>query len=296
MNYFRGQIGYGFKELDEATGGLHQGELAVIASHPSVGKTSFALNVALHVARAGKKVIYFSLQHDKEYLEGCIARQSGIPMHEKEGYTNVRIETENGFSIDGIKEILQSEPHVDLVIIDYLQLLSYKKKNNRTLELAFISVELKRMAWKLEIPIICLVQLGVWWKHGEKPRLSDMEPIGALVQDCDTFLILQREPNGEKAECIIAEALCGQRNKTIQLKWYPSHLRFLSKESCLTEDGADFYHDIGKILLSDNPLDSDLRRILRVELMEKYNLTEIEAVNLLNGKNISDYLVKYRGE
>ena len=63
---------------------------------------------------------------------------------------------------------------------------------------------------------------------------------------------------------------------------------------CFDEESAAFYRDIGKVLLSDNPLDIDLRRELRLELMEKYNLTEIEAVNVLNGRNISDYVSKYK--
>lgn len=295
MRVFRSGMSYGFEELDEATSGLNKGDLTVVASRPGVGKTSFAMNIALHAAALGKKVIYFSAQHEKKYLEACFALQKFLCGNYDERMSKIHIEDAVPLSVDGIKKVLESKQDVDLVIIDYYQLLYCEKKKNRTLELAFISAELKKIAFYLEIPIICLTQLGRWWKIGTRPKLSDMdEPIGALVQDSDTFLFLQREPNSNKAECVVAKARYGKRNKVINLKWQASRLRFSDGKACSFEDGVNFYRDIGKVLLSDNPLDIDLRRELRLELMEKYNLTEIEAVNVLNGRNISDYVSKYK--
>jgi len=234
----------GFIDLDKYTAGFHPSDMVIIAGRPSMGKTSFALNIAQHVGLLERKpVAIFSLEMSKELLvqrllcsEGQVDAQkvrSGFTSSKDiERLTNAAgLLSEAPIFIDDTPAIstldmrararrLKSEHDVALVIIDYLQLARCSERSeNRQQEISSISRSLKALAKELSIPIIALSQLSraVEARGGDRrPMLSDLRESGAIEQDADLVLFLYRaelydpdDPDKQgKAELIIGK----QRN------------------------------------------------------------------------------------
>src|SRR5262245_28982296 len=210
----------GFVELDEMTSGFQKSDLVIVAARPSMGKTSFVLNMALHGGiEAGKSVGIFSLEMSKEQLflrmltsearvdahrfrGGFLGEQDYARLVEAFGRlhdTKVFIDDTPGLGILEMRakaRRLKLEHGLDMLIIDYLQLMQGRGRfESRQAELASISRSVKILAKELEIPIIALSQLSraPEGRTDHRPQLSDLRESGALEQDADIVLFIFRE-------------------------------------------------------------------------------------------------------
>ena len=212
-----------FTEIDKVTSGLHANELIIIAARPAMGKTAFALNLATNMAVTNKKTVaLFNLEMGAEQLVNRMFSSLGqIEGNKlKSGYlehndwkrvdeavsllakSNMYIDDTPGITIGEIRakcrRLASSEKGLDIVIIDYLQLISGSAKyaGNRQQEIAEISRSLKTLAMELKIPIIALAQLSrdVEKRQGDKrPILSDLRESGSIEQDADIVSFLYRD-------------------------------------------------------------------------------------------------------
>lgn len=215
----------GFAGIDSLTNGLHAGEMIVIAARPSMGKTALAMNIAEHAAMdAGKSVIVYSLEMSTQQLMQRLLcsrarvdlnklRQQFIGKNDMSNLINATtklseckmfIDDTPGLSILELRaraRRLHSRHGVDLIVIDYLQLLrspSKRAQENRQIEVAEISSGIKALAKELRVPIVVLAQLN---RNPEsrtggskgKPRLSDLRESGSIEQDADVVGLLWRE-------------------------------------------------------------------------------------------------------
>lgn len=212
----------GFKELDLMTSGLHEHELIIIAARPAMGKTAFALNLAINAALSTPKAVaIFNLEMGAEQLaERMIGSVGGIDLkkiktgqlddqdwqHVNEamselGETNIYIEDVSGITVGDIRakcrRLANSEQGLALVIIDYLQLIQggARYAGNRQQEVSEISRSLKTMALELHIPVIALAQLsrGVELREDKRPIMSDLRESGSIEQDADIVAFLYRD-------------------------------------------------------------------------------------------------------
>lgn len=231
----------GFAMFDDMTSGLQKGDFIVLAARPSMGKTSLALNIGVNSALSGFNVGVFSLEMSAEQLTlRLLSTESGISHHnirnatitsdEWINLTNVAANlAELKLFIDdtpalGIMELrakarkLKSEHKIDMLIIDYLQLLhSPRRHENRHQEVSEISRSLKALAKELEIPVVALSQLSraVDSRMDKRPMLSDLRESGAIEQDADVIMFLYRDIvyNPDTQDPSSAELIIGkQRN------------------------------------------------------------------------------------
>lgn len=247
----------GYKRLDEMTSGLQNGDLIVLAARPSMGKTALALCLAHHAADQDFCVGVFSLEMSAEQLTlRLLAAQSGVSSqnlrnanmssHEWVEVTNVaaRLATRKVFIEDTamltIMDLrakarkLKAEHNVQLLVVDYLQLLySHKKHENRHQEVSEISRSLKALAKELDIPIIALSQLSraVDSRMDKRPMLSDLRESGAIEQDADLILFLYRESvyNPETENPAAAELIIGKQRNGPTGTIYLNFIRELTK-------------------------------------------------------------------
>ncbi len=207
-------ISTGFTELDRMTNGLHDAEMVVIAARPSMGKTALAMNIAEHVAIAGRlPVAVFSLEMSSQQLvqrllcsrarvnlqkvrEGFLAERdfpSLTTAASKLAEAKIFIDDTAGLSILELRakaRRLKLQHGIRLIVVDYLQLLrstTRRAQENRQLEISEISAGLKGIAKELKLPVIVLAQLNRQpeARSGGKPRLSDLRESGSIEQDAD---------------------------------------------------------------------------------------------------------------
>jgi replicative DNA helicase len=213
----------GYKMLDDMTGGFKPGDLVILAARPAMGKTAFALNLVLHAALMAKKsVAFFSLEMGSEQIadrllsnvaqvgmghisRGTLTDSDFAEIGEAMGKlsdTAIYLDDQGGATIPMLKSKLRKvkieRGHLDLVVIDYLQLMSgagSKFAGNRVQEISEISRGLKELARDLKIPIIALSQLSrnVEARVDKKPVLSDLRESGSIEQDADMVLMLYRD-------------------------------------------------------------------------------------------------------
>lgn len=245
----------GFTALDNMTAGFQPGELIVIAARPSMGKTAFSLNVALNAAlREGKKVAYFSVEMSSvQVMLRLLAGAAKVNMSDlRVGHLNERAWgriissagqiSETGLYIDDSAAIspfeirskarrLKAKHGLDLIMIDYLQMMSMKQKvESREREVSEISRLLKAIAKELKVPVVALAQLNraVEGRSDRRPMLSDLRESGSIEQDSDVIMMLYREDYYDRenpeikglAEVIVAKQRNGPTD-TIKLKWVP---------------------------------------------------------------------------
>lgn len=228
----------GFSNLDNITAGLQGSDLIILAARPSVGKTAFSLNLARNVAASsennGAHVAFFSLEMGADQLlMRLAAAESRVPIsHIKTGQMteeeqmmfnqgmaslsemNFHIDDTAGIKIGDIKSKcrkLKLEKGLDMILIDYLQLITTSKKtDNRQQEVSEISRDLKGLAKELNIPVIALSQLsrGVEQRADKKPMMSDIRESGAIEQDADIIMMIYRpEYYGDNIEGIDEETM-----------------------------------------------------------------------------------------
>ena len=218
-------IATGFEELDNMTSGLQPGELVVVASRPSLGKTALALNIAAHAAIKHRKTVgFFSLEMSKESLvlrllcseaetdshrlrSGFLSRENREAWNKltralgRLGDAPLLIEDTPALSIMQIRtkaRRLKIEKGLDLMVVDYLQLVSGQGRfENRTQEVSYISRGLKSIAKELKVPVLALSQLSraPEQRKGpfQRPQLSDLRESGSIEQDADVVIFIFRE-------------------------------------------------------------------------------------------------------
>jgi replicative DNA helicase len=215
----------GYIDLDNQLTGLHAGELIILAARPGIGKTSFAMNIAVHAAlKENKAVGIFSLEMPADQLlMRLLASTARVDMkklrggrltpHDEEKFQEmagalynapIYIDDSGGLSPFDLRakarRVKQKDPRLSLIVIDYLQLMHQKGKvESRQLEVAEISRALKQLAKELEVPIIALSQLNrkVEERKGGKPMLSDLRESGSIEQDADVVMFIHREETEE---------------------------------------------------------------------------------------------------
>ncbi len=231
----------GFQDLDMLTAGLHPGQLIIIAARPAVGKTSLALSIALHAAHEGTHVLMVSLEMaGKELAKRAVSMESGVDaskvrvgaLNEAEweaviaasrGLENVPFELSDlpSMDIDTLRahaRQLRRKGRLDLLVVDYIQIMKGNGKVGREQQIAEISRGLKTLSMELEIPVIALSQLNreVEKRVNKRPMLSDLRESGSLEQDADVVIFVHREevfnpdtPDKGIAELIVAKQRAG---------------------------------------------------------------------------------------
>ncbi len=259
----------GFGMLDKYILGLNRGNLILIGARPAMGKTSFALNLALNVSMsAKKKCVVFSLEMTKEELaERLLSSQAGVESQKlKSGeltpdewvrlgnaagqFNDVELylDDTSAITVPEIKSRVRRMKNVDCIIIDYLGLIaSAVKKENRVQEVSEITRNLKMMAKDLNIPVVCCAQLSRGTEgHGKnhKPQLSDLRESGSIEQDADIVMFLFREDyyrsevdedkqdeiDANKTELIVAKNRHGKTG-SIELTFDKEFTRFRSVDT-----------------------------------------------------------------
>ena len=260
----------GLSAVDRKITGLNKSDLILLAARPGMGKTSFALNVALNVAKSEKKTVaVFSLEMSREQLatrllssEACVEsgrlRTGSLRETDWEkiaaaasvlNKVDIRIDDNPMLSVADMNAKCRRIDGLALVVIDYLQLLTSASGNNRGGEnrqqvVSDMSRMLKIMAKELNVPVICLSQLSRAneKRDDKRPMLSDLRESGAIEQDADIVLFLYRDDyyneDSEKrniAECIVAKNRHGETGK-VELRWMPEYTTFATLENRYDED------------------------------------------------------------
>jgi replicative DNA helicase len=261
----------GFVDLDRMTSGLHPAEMIVIAARPSMGKTALAMNIAEHVAmNVGKAVAVFSLEMSSQQLvQRLLCSRAKVDLQRvRNGFLSERdfpnltaaaaklaaakmfIDDTPGLSIMELRakaRRMKSQYDIQLVVIDYLQLLrstSRRAQDNRQLEISEISGGIKALAKELDLPIIVIAQLNrqpdARAKEGGRPRLSDLRESGSIEQDADVVGLLvrpeyyetdddARQEKAGEAELILAKQRNGPTGD-IALTFLKEYTRFESRD------------------------------------------------------------------
>jgi replicative DNA helicase len=253
-------VGTGFNRLDEMTAGLQRGDLIVIAGRPSMGKTTFALNIAENAAFGPKKakVGIFSMEMSREQLAFRMVSSLGRvdQTHLRVGnvgdeewsritgaiemmkHSNIHIDDTGALTPTEVRaraRRLKREHGLDLIVLDYLQLMQVAgTKENRATEISEISRSLKALAKELSVPVIALSQLNrsVEQRTDKKPVMSDLRESGAIEQDADVIMMIYREEVYDKnttrkgiADIIIAKQRNGEIGE-LQLTFLGKYTKF----------------------------------------------------------------------
>ena len=207
----------GYTALDHVLNGFHKSDYIIVAARPSMGKTAFALNVVMNACKLKRRIAFFSLEMSSEQLmlrllsqstkiNSSAIRQGDIDDKEYASIQNAlgHLSAYSLFIDDtamlGITELrakcrrLKLENDVEMIVIDYIQLMQVSKKENRQNEVSELSRSLKLLAKELNIPIVVLAQLnrGVESRTDKRPMLSDLRESGSLEQDADVVLFIHR--------------------------------------------------------------------------------------------------------
>ncbi|QXE19257.1 replicative DNA helicase [Clostridium sp. 001] len=252
-------VASGFRELDAKTSGFQKGDMVLVAARPSMGKTTFALNIAEYAAlREGKKIAMFSLEMSKEQLAyKLLCSEAHVDMLnlrtgnlEDKDWENIArasgplaaakifIDDTAGITIMEMRSKcrrLKMEHGIDMIVVDYLQLMSGGKgSENRQQEVSEISRSIKALAKEMECPVIALSQLSraPEARTDHRPMLSDLRESGSIEQDADIVMFLYRDEYYDKdtedkniAECIIAKQRNGPTG-TVKLAWMGQFSKF----------------------------------------------------------------------
>lgn len=253
----------GYSAVDRKIGGLNKSDLILIAARPGMGKTSFALNIAVNVALKKRRVAIFSLEMSSEQITSRILSCEALvesnrlrsgSLEEADWVKLVQtaqvlsgaqifIDDTAGITVSEMKAKLRRLHDVDLVIIDYLQLMSSgKRTDNRVQEVSEMTRNLKLMARELDVPVVVLSQLSraTESRTGHRPMLSDLRESGSIEQDADIVMFLYREsyyqlqegapaPEQDTVECIVSKNRHGETGTAVLL-WDGCHTKFYTIE------------------------------------------------------------------
>lgn len=267
----------GYDDLDALTSGLQASDLVVIAARPSMGKTALALNIACHVAKTqDKTVAVFSLEMAKEQLAlRLLCSEAGVNQQSvRQGYVDradmdrIAIAASQLYKapvyfddmasmtvlqMRGKARRLRAEHGLDLIVVDYLQLVSgYGRFENRTQEISQVARSLKALARELRVPVVALSQLSRAVEargHPRRPMLSDLRESGSIEQEADVVAFIYRpfyygpeeiraagylETDRNIAEILVAKQRNGPTG-TVRLAWIDEFVRFENLEERFTE-------------------------------------------------------------
>ncbi len=253
----------GLRDLDAKINGLNKSDLLLVAARPAMGKTAFALNIGIRVAKKYKKTVaLFNLEMSREQLAmRTLASESFVELQKMAtgklsedewvkigmassalSQTDIRIDDNPSITVAEINAKCRRLDNLGLIIIDYLQLMQgsgYGKANeNRVQVVSDISRSLKIMAKELNVPVICLSQLNraAESRSDKRPVLSDLRESGSIEQDADCVMMLYRDdyynPNTEEkniAECIVAKNRHGETG-TVKMQWIGQYQTFTDRE------------------------------------------------------------------
>ncbi|MFK7738950.1 MAG: replicative DNA helicase [Planctomycetota bacterium] len=247
-----------YYDFDDMTGGLQPGELLILAARPSMGKTTFALNLTERVSNHGKGIAFFSLEMSNQQviqnmlccrsqIDGSAMRKGRITDQQykrlqeeaaKLYETPIYVDDTPGISITQLRakaRRLKQKHGIDMVVVDYLQLMTGGGRfESRQQEISAISRGLKSIARELSVPVIALSQLNrdVENRDDHRPRMSDLRESGAIEQDADVILLLHRddyfnptEENAGLAQVIIAKQRNGPTGEVV-LRFFREYMRF----------------------------------------------------------------------
>ena len=250
----------GFRELDDLTGGLQRSEMIIVAARPSMGKTAIGLNIAEYAGVDNKEAVaVFSLEMaSRQLAERMLCGRSHIDnqkmrkgMLSDEDIQKMIIPagelSESKIFVDDSASLtplelrakarrLKLKHDIQLVIVDYLQLMHAPRSESRQQEVSTISRHLKALARELNIPVLVMSQLNrsPEGREGHRPRMSDLRESGAIEQDADVVMLLHREdyyhsePDHERtntAELIVAKQRNGPTGQ-VKLFWHSTYTRF----------------------------------------------------------------------
>ena len=265
----------GFSKLDEMTSGMQKSDLIILAARPAMGKTAFALSLARNAAVKGKaSVMIFSLEMAKEQLtQRLLSMESKVDLQtlktgrlERRDWddlnvaldilsnSNIHIDDTAGISIMEMKSKcrrLKAEAGLDLVIIDYLQLMNPEgKADSRTQEISVISRNLKLLARELDCPVLVLSQLSraPEQRTDHRPMHSDLRESGSIEQDADIVIFLYRdeyynkEDTEKPGECevIVAKHRSGPTG-SVDVAWIERYTQFKDKASGNIPDAGGMF-------------------------------------------------------
>ncbi len=260
----------GFTRLDRMTAGMHPGDLIIVAGRPGMGKTAFALNLALNACMARKRATaFFSLEMPKEQLAnrllcsearvdagklrtGHLGRDDWPKLTQAAGSLSdlpIWLDDTPGLTLMELRaktRRLKAEHDLGLIVIDYLQLMRAGiRTDSREQEISEISRSLKGMAKELSLPVVALSQLNRGVENrgnkDKRPQLSDLRESGAIEQDADTIMFIYRDEvyNPESTEKNVAEIIVGKQRAgptgTIKCMFHREYTRFENLE----DDGSD---------------------------------------------------------
>lgn len=264
----------GFGGLDSIMAGWQKSDLVILAARPSVGKTTLALDFARHAALQGAKVGIFSLEMSKDQLvDRLLAAQAHIDLWQlRTGKLNltanaddfedisnamsqlstapIYIDDHASANVMGMRTMarrLEAEHGLDLLIIDYLQLMeSSRYSDNRVQEVSDISRNLKKLALELNVPIIALSQLSraIEMRTGQRPKLSDLRESGSIEQDADVVMFLHRKPyeseDGRRPEVMEVDLLIEKHRNgptgEVPLHFHSRHVTYTEVEEMRMEE------------------------------------------------------------
>ncbi|MGI6171596.1 MAG: replicative DNA helicase [Butyricicoccus sp.] len=247
----------GYPELDRQLTGLNKSDLILIAARPGMGKTAFALNLALNAAKKSEKdVVLFQLEMSKDQLASRLLSQEALIDSQKLktgeldpddwvkiarasnrlAKTHIYVDDNPAVTVAEIKaKCRRLGDNLGLIVIDYLQLMqSGKRTENRVNEIAEISRSMKIMAKELDVPVICLSQLSraVEKREDKHPLLSDLRESGAIEQDADIVLFIYRDDyyNDESEDKNVAEIIIAKNRHgstgSLKLQWVGQYTTF----------------------------------------------------------------------
>ncbi len=265
----------GFLDLDQILCGLNAGDLIVLAARPSMGKTAMALNMIEHVARSqphwltrAPVILNFTLEMGQQQVVArMLCSLARVEAHrlrtgrisaddhqrlqdaaEELSRTNIFIEDSSSLSMMTLRSRARrqkAKTGLDLVVVDYLQLLSFPKSESRQQEISNISRSLKALARELEVPVVALAQLSrqVELREDKRPQLADLRESGSIEQDADVVLLLYRPEYyvqyRDEEHRGLAEVICAkQRNGptgTVRLQFFEATMRFENRAPTATE-------------------------------------------------------------
>ncbi len=285
----------GFNRFDYFTNGFQRSDLIILAARPGVGKTAFALNIATNIAEKeeNKNILVFSLEMaSNQLVQRMLCTITGV---ENSDINKGKIEMNDFVSLNNARQklwkskiyidqttlqspsdilgkcrrfMIEKKCGIDLIIIDYLQLMTYPGKENKQQEVAEISRRMKLIAKEINAPLVLLSQMSRGAElRNEKPQLHDLRDSGAIEQDADMVMFLYKEKNQDPMDTIVELIIAKYRNGqqgSLAFEWHGSTFKFKSTDT-------DRLNNIVKVNVVDASGENVARQVAKAEANAKNN-------------------------
>ena len=248
----KGRIDTGFSGLDNILDGIYPSDLITIAAGTGIGKTAFALNIALNMAKKGKKIMIYTLEmSDIQNGQRMLSKESGVLMSKIknfEGFTpkdaedmsesaemlsklNIMFSDNSSLKVGDIKIDCMIESDIDVIIVDHIGLMRTERRyTNRTEEMTNIAMDLRALARNLNKPIIALCQLNREAARQNEPEMHNLRDSGEIEQSSSGIIFLWKLPNYDEKGHIgvkVAKNRQGSSGKKIAMKFNPAFMSFM---------------------------------------------------------------------